>query len=330
MDEILKKQWHPVCLSQDLAEDKPLSAVIMGEDVVIWRSNEKICAWKNLCPHRGTALSLGKVCNNRIRCPYHGWEFNSDGQCEYIPADPNVKIPAKAKAVAIYHTKEYAGLVWVCISDEPDPLPTLPEMENSDFRVIPMGPYKMNASVTRVVENFLDVSHPPILHEGYLGDPDHAQIGDLEVEMLDDDGRFLIKNVPLFQPDPDGTGSTGKMVYYDFGVLTPNVVYFIKHIGNRENHEKFIILFPIRVVDELNSYAHFCSAYNYASEASDESIKEFHSTIITQDKPIVESQRPELVPVDLGLETLVKSDLPITRYRRYIKKIGLEWGLTKR
>ena len=89
MDEVLKRQWHPVSMAKDLTENKPISSIVMGEDVVVWRADNKICAWKNLCPHRGTALSLGKVCNNRIRCAYHGWEFNAEGQCEHIPSDPN-------------------------------------------------------------------------------------------------------------------------------------------------------------------------------------------------------------------------------------------------
>ena len=108
------------------------------------------------------------------------------------------------------------------------------------------------------------------------------------------------------------------MTYYDFGVLAPNVVYFVKHIGDRDQKEKFVIMFPIRVVDEYHSVAHFCSAYNYATDVSDEDIKDFHTAIIMQDKPIVESQRPELVPMDMGKESLMKSDLPITRYRRYL------------
>ncbi len=327
MDEVLERQWHPVGLAKDLTEDKPISSIVMGEDVVVWRAKDKICAWKDLCPHRGTALSLGSVRNNCIRCPYHGWEFNADGQCEHVPADPKGKIPAKAKAVAIYHAEEYAGLIWVSLSDSPDPLPKISQFDEPDFRVIPIGPFELKASVTRVIENFLDISHPPIVHDGYLGDTEHAEIGDFEVELLDDEGRFMSKNIPLYQPDPDGTGGEGAMTYYDFSVLAPNVVYFLKHIGDREEKEKYIVMFPIRVVDEFHSVAYFSSAYNYAVDTPDQDIIDFHTTIIMQDKPIVESQRPELVPMDMGKEALLKTDIPITRYRRYLQNIGMQWGV---
>lgn len=329
MDEILKRQWHPVGFSRDLTEDKPIGSVVMGEDIVVWRAKDKLCAWKDLCPHRGTKLSLGKICNNRIRCAYHGWEFNSDGQCEHIPSDPNAKIPAKAKAVAIYQAQEYGGFVWVTLSDNPDPFPKLPLFDEQEFRIIPIGPFELHASFTRVIENFLDVSHAPILHDGYIGTVNHAEIADMTVEIIDDAGRFTYKDVPLYQPDADGTGGEAKTSYYQYGLLAPNVVYFAKNVGDRDSKEIFVDYFPIRVVDEYHSVAHFCAGYNYPIDVSYETIIDFHTTIIGQDKPIVESQRPYKVPMDMGVETLIKTDIPITRYRRYLQNIGMKWGIAQ-
>ena len=324
MSELIRQYWHPVGLADSLSEDKPIAAIVLGEDLVVWRSKDKICAWKDLCVHRGVRLSLGKVCNNRLRCAYHGWEYNNEGQCEFIPAHPDIKISAKARVSASYHASEHVGLIWVNLSDTPQPLPDLPQFNEANYRLIPCGPYEINASAPRVIENFLDLSHPPILHDGILGDSNHAVIDDYQVEETDD--GFLVKDVRYFQPDPDGTGE-GKDAYYDFGILAPLTVYFIKHIGARENKEKFVLMFAVRPESENKSWAHFIAGYNYASGLSDQDISDFHSLIIGQDKPILESQRPELLPMDLGEELHLRSDLMTTKYRRHLKNIGMDFGV---
>ena len=57
-------QWYPVSLISELKSDKPLARTVLGEDIVVWRSGHKICAWKDLCIHRGVRLSLGTVCES--------------------------------------------------------------------------------------------------------------------------------------------------------------------------------------------------------------------------------------------------------------------------
>lgn len=323
MDKVLKNQWHAVGLAAELTEDKPLAATILGEEVVVWRAAEKICAWKDLCVHRGVRLSLGKVCNNRLRCAYHGWEYNDEGQCELIPADPEARIPAKACAQGVYRACEHAGLIWVNLGDEPAELPILPQHDDSDFRVLAFGPFELDACATRAVENFLDLGHPPILHADYLGTPEHAKIPDYEVENLDD--GFAVKGVRYYQPDPDGTGRSQEVIY-DFGILAPLTVYFVKHVGEEGSSDKYICMFNVRPVNETKSYAYFSSAYNYETEFTDEEIGDFHTTIIMQDKPIVESQRPELLPMDLSEEIHLRSDRAAVTYRRHLKSLGVTFG----
>ena len=324
MTEMLKQYWHPVGMARDLAEDKPNAATVLGEDLVIWRSKDQVCAWKDLCVHRGVRLSLGSVCNNRLRCAYHGWEYNQQGQCEHIPAHPELRIPAKARATAVYQAREHAGLIWVNLGDATRPLPDLPHFNDPNYRLIPCGPYAINASAPRVVENFLDLSHPPILHDGILGDRDHARIDDYQVEETAD--GFFVRDVRYFQPDPDGTGEGGD-AWYDFGILAPLTVYFVKHIGGRANREKFVLMFAVRPESETKSWAHFIAAYNYAADLSEQEIADFHSLIIGQDIPILESQRPELLPMDLSEELHLRSDLFTSKYRRHLKALEMDFGV---
>ncbi len=323
IDPVLLNRWHPVALASELA-DAPLGVTVLGEDIVLWRTNDALCAWKDLCVHRGVRLSLGTVCNNRIRCPYHGWEYAGDGRCVHIPADPETKIPAKARAVAIYQAVEHRGLIWVCLGDAPAELPDIPQFAESGYRVIPCGPYHIEAAAPRVVENFLDLSHPPILHDGYLGDSAHAQIPDYRIEEQGE--TYGIRDVRYFQPDPDGSGE-GKDVLYDFDVYAPFTVGFVKHVGGREAPEKFVLMFAVRPKSQTTSCAYFIAGYNYGADLSDEDISEFHGAIIGQDKPILESQRPEFLPMDLSEELHLRSDAATARYRRYLKATGLGFGV---
>jgi len=96
-DKALLAHWHVVGLSSDLT-DEPLQVELMGERVVLWRQKSEILAFRDLCIHRGTALSLGKIEDGCLVCPYHGWRYDTSGQCVHIPAqgEPTLTQPPNA------------------------------------------------------------------------------------------------------------------------------------------------------------------------------------------------------------------------------------------
>src|SRR5690348_11307253 len=94
-DPVLIHDWHPVAAAADLPAGKPLGVRLLGEDVVLWRAGSTVLAWQDLCIHRGTRLSLGRIAGDTIECPYHGWTYGTDGRCVAIPAHPDQRPPAK-------------------------------------------------------------------------------------------------------------------------------------------------------------------------------------------------------------------------------------------
>jgi len=173
--------WHPVAYSQEVNE-KPFGTFLLDKAIVIWRdSGRKVYAMRDLCIHRGTALSLGWVKEDCLVCPYHGWQYNKKGACVFIPQAPTAKIPTKAQTPT-YHCIEKFGLIWVALKDPVYDLPEIPELENSAWKIVQTGPFEWKSDASRQVENFTDFGHFPWVHPGLLGDPNRTEVPDYKVE----------------------------------------------------------------------------------------------------------------------------------------------------
>ena len=321
MDPVLLNDWHPVAMSSDLQEASILPARLLGEDLVLWRIHGEAKVWQDLCVHRGTRLSLGSVEGDNLVCAYHGWTYNGEGECVKMPAHPEQEPSPKAK-VRGYGCREKYGLVWACLGDGPGKIPKFDEWEDSSFRKIACGPYRYRASGTRAVENFLDVAHLPVLHSGMLGEKSHAEIEDYEVEVSKGDGGGIVaRNVKIWQPDPDGTG-VGKNVVYTYKVLRPLTMYLAKDT----EQGRFSIFSTVCPVSEFESVAWFWLAMNYGHDIPEEELRAFQDKITGQDIPVVESQRPERLPLDLQAELHLRSDRVAVAYRKWLRGLGLTFG----
>ena len=116
MVNVLHQYWHPIIWSKEVT-DKPVSAKLLDQPLVLWRCNGTLAAFYDLCIHRGAPLSLGWIDGDRLVCAYHGWRYASDGRCAVIPSlPPKREIPAKARARA-FHVQERHGLIWVCLGE---------------------------------------------------------------------------------------------------------------------------------------------------------------------------------------------------------------------
>ncbi|MBU9723870.1 MULTISPECIES: aromatic ring-hydroxylating oxygenase subunit alpha [Bacillaceae] len=319
-DQVLRNDWIVASKIDDVKE-APLQVTILGERVVLFRNEEGIHAFKDLCIHRGAALSLGCVKDGNLVCAYHGWEYDSDGACKKIPQLPEGRqIPLKAKAIK-FSTKEAYGFVWVNLNNNEPELFHYPEFSDDSYRHVLWGPQEVNANPPRIVENFLDVGHLAFIHEGFLGVQEHPVINDYDIHWEDD--RVYSDEIAIFQPDPDGSGES-KDVYYTYEVNRPLSVRFTKRDPDTNN--KFTILLTILPVAERKSIAYGVMSFNYENELSDEKIVEFQDMIFAQDKPIVENQKPEDLPLDLQVELSLKCDMMSIAYRKYLKKLGVTLG----
>jgi len=317
-DQILLNDWHVVAQSKEVREDRVKGATLLGEYLAMWRCGDETMVWKDLCLHRGTRLSLGWIDGDKLVCAYHGWTYNRQGRCVKMPAHPEQKPPEKAQ-VRTYKSREEYGLLWASLGEPDAPLPPFPEWDDPDYRKILCGPYSYQASGPRVIENALDVAHFPFVHEGLLGDRHHTEIEDYEVT-TDSDG-VLASDIRVWQPNPEGTGQ-GALVSYTYRVFRPLTAYFCKTSGRN----KFSIFVTVTPVDELKSLEWIWVAMNYAKDEPEEELRAFQDEVTGQDIPIVESQRPELLPLDLQAELHLRSDRTAIAYRKWLRELGLTFG----
>lgn len=318
-DKVLRNDWHPVASVAQLAEKPLLPVRLLGEDLVLWQANGEIMAWQDLCVHRGTRLSLGKIVDgDRVECPYHGWTYNTAGRCVHIPAHPEQVPPAKA-TVRQYQVRVQYDLIWVSQGEPAHAIPEFPEWHKAEYRKLLCGPYSLKAAGPRIVENFLDIAHFPFVHEGILGVRNRPEIADYHAEITPE--GVLAQGVRVYQPNPYGTGR-GDTVAYTYRAQRPLTAYLLKE----SEGPSFSILLTITPHDELASTAWMWMAMNYSHETPAEELITWQDEIFAQDLPIVESQRPELLPLDLQAELHLRSDRTAISYRQWLNQLGLTFG----
>jgi len=317
-----RAMWHPVAYINDVI-DSPIAVRLLDEPLVIVRLNGEIACFGDLCIHRGTALSLGTVTGANLQCAYHGWEFDSSGSCVRIPSRPKGSIPRKAR-VEKFACKEAAGLVWVCL--EPPALFPLPEYSawsDPDYRTIHIPLYDWHSSAARRVENFIDFSHFPFVHAGVLGDPDKPEIPDHPVTRSDHTIAFElgVEEVPNELKGDQALDGPIQRQPSTYTVSMPYSVELDQPLGEGRHFRLFMASSPVGR-KETRTFS-WCSRNYDVDPASDESFVEFQRVILEQDRVVVESQRPEELPIDLSEELHIKGvDQASIEYRRWLLELA--------
>jgi phenylpropionate dioxygenase-like ring-hydroxylating dioxygenase large terminal subunit len=323
-DPQLQREWLAVAWSSEIDPGKLVAREIMGVDVVLWRSRAELHCWRNLCIHRGARLSLGTIrsqgSQDCLICPYHAWEYAPSGACIRIPAHPDLTPPAKAH-VETFRVRECYGVVWIAMGEPAGPLPEFPLAEDPAFRTILAGPYRFKALGPRIIENFLDVAHLGFVHAGLLGDPQRGEIEEYDITASANGRGPEARQIRIWQPDPDGTGSAA-LVSYHYWVHGPLTAGFIKTHGD----QRFGLLAQVTPIDAETCESRLVMCLNYGHDIPDQELLQFQDRVTEQDRVVVESQRPELLPLDLQEELHLRSDRMAIAYRKWLKSIGLKYG----
>jgi nitrite reductase/ring-hydroxylating ferredoxin subunit len=164
---MLRRYWHPVCLSGDL-KDLPYAVRMLGEDLVAFRTAEGGPALVGkTCPHRCASLEYAQVRQAGLQCSYHGWTFDKRGRCVDMPLEP-VDSPMKKEVRHIwYPVEEWSGVIWAYMGpdkENPPPLPKIDVLARTDGEVSVSRGDVREYNYLNFLENFTDLGHAYVLH----------------------------------------------------------------------------------------------------------------------------------------------------------------------
>ena len=174
--ELMRRYWQPVCLSADLA-DLPKKVRILGEDLIAFRDGQGRAGLLFFrCSHRGTSLEFGRVEDRGLRCCYHGWLYDVEGNVIEMPLEPAVNPFLKQIQHPAYPVREFGGLVFAYMG----PLEKIPEFPIYDVwhnqggalkaRLGPRVGGPVNCNWLQAEENLMDALHTFWLHTLHSGE----------------------------------------------------------------------------------------------------------------------------------------------------------------
>ena len=172
---VLRRYWQPAALSVELAGPRPVVPVtLLGERLVLFRNdNGELGLIGRHCPHRGADLCFGRLEDNGLRCPFHGWHFDRTGQCVEQPGEPEGSRMHESIKLGSYPVVENNGIVFAYMGPgEPPPFPALDCFAAPDSHVFAFkGLWECNW--LQAMEVGIDPAHASFLHR-FLEDEDPA------------------------------------------------------------------------------------------------------------------------------------------------------------
>jgi phenylpropionate dioxygenase-like ring-hydroxylating dioxygenase large terminal subunit len=314
---MIPNQWYAVLESAEVPAGKVVGVTRMGEKLVFWRDAEgHVSCLRDACPHRGVALSAGKLLEGTIECPFHGFRYDATGHCALVPANGrNGPISREMKAFD-YPTYEVQGLIfiwWGQPAGELAPPRWFTDMDESFSYATARDPWRTHYS--RAIENQLDVAHVPFIHHNTIGrgmgklvdgpliewlDPDRFR---LYTQNREDDGTVPLKPGEMARPD--------KQFWLEF--IFPNL--WQNHLG--DGSRIFVAFVP---VDDDNTilYLRFYQKFVRVPVLRDivnRLAMPFNTLVAHQDRRVVETELPKRTSLKMG-EKLIQADRPIVEYRK--------------
>jgi phthalate 4,5-dioxygenase oxygenase subunit len=245
MGRIMRRHWIPACMSEEVAErdGKPVRVRLLGEDLVVFRDTEgKLGVIDEYCRHRGASLAFGRNENCGLRCLYHGWKFDVNGNAVDMPSEvnggENLRESAKIKA---YPAREAAGFVWTYMG----PADEMPELDPPAWNYAPLDKIaivKIHTACNwaQVLEGSIDSAHSSSLHSSNMPPaevdgakatatawprPSNDKAPRIRFEKTDYGFRYAAVRTPIINPETHDYIRTTLFVAPFSVVIPPNDQY---------------------------------------------------------------------------------------------------------
>ena len=181
MGEVMRRYWLPALLTSELPgpDCPPVRVRILGEQLVAFRDTEgKVGLLSGFCPHRLTSLFFGRNEEGGLRCVYHGWKFDTGGNClDMMNEPPDSDYPSKIKTTS-YPVVEMGDVIWTYLGPA-EKQPPHPKFEwtqvPESHRLVTKNWQECNW--LQALEGGIDTAHAPILHRRITENTNRPGIG---------------------------------------------------------------------------------------------------------------------------------------------------------
>ncbi|MEO7387722.1 MAG: aromatic ring-hydroxylating dioxygenase subunit alpha [Gammaproteobacteria bacterium] len=319
--------WYAALCSDQLT-DQPVKVRMLGQNFVLFRESAGTArCLANVCVHRGGSLAGGKVRNDRVECPYHGWQFDGAGQCAWIPSlGSAAKIPARARVDA-YPVEEMYGLVHVFLGD-------LPEVERPGILSVPeygqpgwhstLDEYSSTADYRRTLENGLDPAHNEFVHttHGFSGTEGDARVPDLCIEERAWGCGFMTTYFSPPLPDEKMKAAAGRQVdaVVTAGTFHHGPTCMTTHINPGPGYSINQNVFKTPV-DATTVRTFLLQTRSFMQDAQhDARFRERNTFVREQDQTVLSALEPFFTPETNNHELLMPSDRAVARYRELLQE----------
>lgn len=281
--------WWVVARSCDI--DTPQPAQLLDQKLVVFRDKDgKARVLDRRCIHRSADLAAGKVTEDGIECPYHGWAFSGEtGVCSRIPSLEAGTIPESAR-VRSYPVIERYEHIWTCIDVPMVDFPEPPESKVGTWEWLPALPIPAKCGYMAAVENFLDMSHFAFVHGPSMGEVSPL-VPKLEVKR---EGARVAASFRYEKVDGAEFSGVGDawMHYHAYGPGFAAILYEYDKEGKR-----YLVDFPSPVSkQECVIYWGVAVDKDFTGGTVEEILK-IETKVFDEDTPILEGLQPPEVPL---------------------------------
>jgi phenylpropionate dioxygenase-like ring-hydroxylating dioxygenase large terminal subunit len=318
---MIPNQWYVILESNEVKKGKPIGFTRMGEKIVAWRDgNGKLSVMSDLCPHRGVALSVGEVKGDCIQCPFHGFEYDTSGNCTLVPANGKNVEPPKALHVKTYATREAHDMIYIWWGEPraDDSYPPLPWFENIGDMVYSTIRSHWTNHYARAIENQLDVVHLPYVHASTIGRGNQTLVnGPAAKEIKLAPGSYRLDL--WFDNDTDHGQKPVKPSEMPEPRRRPLIQFYFPNLWQNWLSDNFLVFLIFAPIDDENTMM-YLRQYHTVKLPIARQLFEWiggigNLVILNQDKRVVITQRPPRPDIGIG-EILIPGDHPIVMYRK--------------
>jgi phthalate 4,5-dioxygenase len=168
MGQLMRRHWTPVCLLEEVSEadGAPVKARVFGENLVVFRDTDgRVGVLEESCPHRRASLVLGRNEEGGLRCLYHGWKMDVDGNVLEMASEPAASGMAEKVKHKAYPTKECGGMVWAWFGPaEEVPEFTPPAWAPTAEVRVSIAKALLPCNWAQILEGAIDSAHSSSLH----------------------------------------------------------------------------------------------------------------------------------------------------------------------